>query len=970
LSLLRDQSDAASESHPLADVLSSRVRGDVRFDRLARALYATDASIYEIVPLGVVCPRDVEDISATVEACRDAGTPIIARGAGTGLTGGAVGTGIQVDLSRYMKRVLSVNLKDRTVDVEPGVVLDELNRQLASHGVHFAPDVATSSRATIGGMIANNSCGAHSIRYGRTVDHVLGLNVVLPDGSLTSLGDAPDLDGRSSQCDASVARGIEESLGRIRDEYHEEIQARFPKILRSNGGYGLDRLGPPGKPAEVIKVLCGSEGTLGIVVGARLKLTPVPMAKGLAVLHFADLLAALAVVPSILLHEPSAVELIDRMIIDAGRTGAGLTDRCHFLQGNPEALLVVEFFGDDENHIRTCLDRLLGDETTRRDAYSVVEVIDPTDQASVWDLRRSGLGLLMSRPGDKQPYGFVEDTAVDPVRLHDYIGRFRDIVCREQVEAGYYAHASVGCLHIRPVLNLKDASDVQRMRRIADDVADLAVAFGGTITGEHGDGILRSCWLEKLYGTKIIEAFGRVKDLFDPAGLFNPHKIVDPWPMTERLRQGADFQTATVKTHMDFAAHGGMAGLAGMCSGVGQCRQRAVGTMCPSFVATGNERDTTRARANALRIALSNRSLLDGLSDPALDEVMDLCVGCKACKTECPTGVDMARLKVEYLADRNRRRGVPPGARLVTELPGLARWGSAFSRLSNVLSQSGPVRTYLEKHYGFDRRIALPRFAARTFRSWFRRHRKAGGKGNGVRGPVVYFVDTWTNFFRPEVGIAAVTLLERAGYEVVCPSTVCCGRPAISKGVLMEAKAAAERNLFALASWSRADVPIVGTEPSCILTLVDEYPQLVPNRIAGRLARQAVMVETLLERVLAEDPAALGTLNPTARLLYHGHCHQKALVGQADALKLVDRFGLAGSAGIDSGCCGMAGSFGHELDHYEVARAIGEERLFPAIRARADAEVAVSGFSCRCHIEHHTDAAPRHLLEYLADALA
>ncbi|MCH7527847.1 MAG: FAD-binding oxidoreductase, partial [Planctomycetes bacterium] len=504
----------ADSSAKLADALRLRVGGEVRFDRLTRALYATDASIYEIVPRGAVFPRDVSDVTAVVETCRQFGTSVVARGAGTGLTGGAVGSGVQLDLSRFMRRITAVDPETRTVDVQPGVVLDELNQQVAAHGLQFAPDVATSSRATIGGMIANNSCGGHSIVYGRTVDHVLGLTVVLSGGEVVSFGDAPKLDAGAADDQEQSASRLETGLRQIRDEYHSEILERFPNILRSNGGYGLDRLGAPGERADVIKILCGSEGTLAIVVGAKLKLTPLPKAKGLVVLHFSDLFAALEVTPDILRFQPAAVELIDRMIIDAGRSGLALRDRLGFLRGDPEALLIVEFFGDGPDDVRSKLDRFAKNSEVRRQADDVVTVLDPDEQASIWELRTSGLGLLMSKPGDRQPYGFVEDTAVEVSRLQEYITRFKTILDREDVGAGYYAHASVGCLHIRPVLNLKSKDDVERMHRIADAVSSLAVEFGGTMTGEHGDGMVRSCWLEKQYGPRIIEAFRRVKTLF------------------------------------------------------------------------------------------------------------------------------------------------------------------------------------------------------------------------------------------------------------------------------------------------------------------------------------------------------------------------------------------------------------------------------------------------------------------------
>ncbi len=977
----------------LARRLGETIAGEVRFDALSRTIYATDAGLYEIVPMGVVLPETVNDVVTTVKECREAGVSIVARGAGTGLTGGAVGPGVQIDLSRYMNRIGALDLDKRTIEVEPGVVLDQLNAHLLPHDLQFAPDVATSSRATIGGMIANNSCGAHSIIHGRTVDHVTQLTVVLASGNIVTFGEgSASTNACQGDSDDHVAR-LQRKLTGIRDHCHPEIEQRFPKILRSNGGYGLDRLGAPPSPADPIKILCGSEGTLGIIVRAKLKLIPVPKHSGLVLLHFDSVFDALGAVPAVLRHAPAAVELIDRMILEAGLANAALGKPCDFLQGDPAALLIVEFFDDNPDNLTSRIERIASDSEATASSFAASRVLERDRQAHVWNLRKSGLGLLMSKPGDAQPIAFVEDTAVDPSRLREYIERFTAILQREGIEqAGYYAHASVGCIHMRPVLNLKRAADVERMGRIADAVCDLVLEFGGAVTGEHGDGIARSCWQERIYGPRITNAFKEIKQLFDPEGVLNPHKIVDPWPMTRHLRYGASYSSEAVKTHLDFSAHGGMAGLAEMCSGVGQCRQRFVETMCPSYMATLDETHTTRARANALRAALSNRGLLNGLDDPRLAEVMDLCISCKACKTECPTGVDMARLKAEYLARRNLMEGVPPLARLVADVPRLARLAGRFASLTNLVAQSKPVRAWIEHRFGFDQRIPPPRFAHQTFRAWYRQHQKGRGlvparsatgdsratgglpasasHGDAPRGPVIYFVDCWTNHFVPQVGIAAVTLLERAGFHVQCPHTFCCGRPCISKGILGEAKQLAESNVNKLVSHARAGVPIIGTEPSCILTFVDEYPQLVRTRAARRVAAHAMTLESFLHRLLDDDPTVLDFTRPGDRpLLYHAHCHQRAIVGAEDAVALLGRVWGPSASLINSGCCGMAGSFGHEKEHYEVARAIGEERLFPAIRDRGDAAVAISGFSCRHHIEHHTGVKPKHVVEHLAALL-
>lgn len=948
----------------LIEHLRQRVRGDVRFDRLSRAIYASDASIYEIVPLGAVLPRDAEDVALVVRTCGELGASVIARGAGTGLTGGAVGAGVQLDLSRYMNGIGALDVERRTIDVQPGVVLDELNRVLRPHGLHFAPDVATASRATIGGMIGNNSCGAHSIRYGRTVDHLRELTAVIGDGSMVTFrrDDAATID--------SPGYRLERGLSEIRDRYADEIARHFPKVMRSNGGYGLDRLGPLGTRVDATRVLCGSEGTLGVVVSARLALSPLPAHRELVLLAFDDLLAALTIVPELLAYQPAAVELVDRLIIDAGRANPASGGRYDFLPADIEALLAVEFFGESPDEANEPARRLLDDAEI---AAQVRErrALTPNEQATLWDLRNAGLGLMMSRPGDEQPYSFIEDAAVDPTHLRTYIERLADVLRREGVHAGYYAHASVGCLHVKPVLNLKRGEDVARMKRIAEASCDLVVELGGAVTGEHGDGIVRSGFIERVYGPRIVEAFREVKRLFDPAGVLNPHKIIDPHPMTEQLRLGPTFQTTAVRSQFDFAPHEGMAGLVGMCSGVGQCRQRMVGAMCPSYIATGDERHTTRARANALRLALSNKELLTGLDDEALDEVMDLCLSCKACKTECPTGVDMARLKSEWLFQRNLSHGVDDRSRLVGEAPLRLRGLRRVRRIASTVIRSAPARWWLERRYGLDRRMPLPKLARRTFREWFRRRKRS--ESSSPRPTVVYFVDTWTDHFTPEVGRAAVSVLERLGFEVICPPTVCCGRPAISKGLLAEAKQLAEENLRTLSRWARAGVPIVGTEPSCLLTLIDEYPAMVADARASHVADQAMMLETFLLRELPARPEV--RLNAASRdascrpIRYHAHCHQKALVGSQDAVSLLRMIYGDQATEINSGCCGMAGSFGHEVEHYEIARLIGEERLFPAVRARGEAEIAVSGFSCRQQIDHHTGVTPRHLIEVVAEAL-
>lgn len=985
--MLRPPSQPTSEQIRAVEAeLQDGIRGDVRFDRLSRTIYSTDASLYEIAPAGVVLPRDADDVVSTVRICAKHNVPIVARGAGTGIAGGAVGWGVQLDFSRYMHRIGAIDPERAEVEVQPGVVLDDLNAACLAHRLWFPPDVATASRATIGGMIGNNSCGAHSVYYGRTVDYIAELTVVLADGSVhtwqhESFDDLPQIPGipgpqqpiiqthraRTAPLPETIRRDEQDSpllreLDRIRTDIRSEVLERYPRVLRRNGGYALDRLCLSGgvNPATII---IGSEGTLALVVAARLRLVPVPAHRALLMLHFASVLDAVAATPRLLAHRPAAVELVDQLILRAGISQAGIA-ACSFLEGCPPAVLMCELYDEYEARLAYRVSELESELKAAGVGQPVRALFDPSAQLAAWTLRNKGFGLLMSQPGDRHPYEFIEDAAVDPSRLRDYIADLDRMLREEGVdEIGYYAHASVGVLHVRPTLNLKQPRDVQRLRSIAEKTAELVARYGGAMTGEHGDGIVRSEFLERMYGPRIVAAFREIKRAFDPQNLLNPRKIADPLPMDQRLRYAAS-RPLTVATHFDYGPHGDPAGLANMCSGVGACRQKLVGTMCPSYMATLDERHTTRARAVALRAALTDGRLLDGLADPALDEVMDLCLLCKACKSECPTGVDMARLKSEWLAYRNDRRGASRSALFLAAAPALARLGSLFPSAANALLAAPIVRSLLERRYGLDRRIAPPPFAEQTFRKWFDSYVP---RRRGDRGLVLYFADTWTNHYWPSVGISAVRLLESAGYEVVAPQLECCGRPAISKGLLERAARQARRNVEILEPYVRRGAWIVGSEPSCILTLLDEYSHFVRTAAARALALRVRTVDSLL----AEAPGAIDFAEDArpAPVLLHGHCHQKALVGTASTLKLLNATPGVGASEINSGCCGMAGSFGHEAAHYDVARQIGEQRLFPAVRARDEAEIAVCGFSCREQIAHHTGVTPRHALEIVAERL-
>jgi FAD/FMN-containing dehydrogenase/Fe-S oxidoreductase len=950
------------------DVLAAQLAGEIRTDRLSRTLYATDASIYEIIPDAVVMPKTADDVARTVQFCAQHKLPVTGRGGGTGLHGGCINRGIIIDFTRYMNRVLEFDPQRRVIRVEPGVVLDELNALLARHGLQFPPDVATSSRATVGGMIANNSCGAHSMIYGRTVDHVIDLDLVLADGSQCRWGRDQE------PTDNPLAARCANELRRILNEQGDLITERFPKVSRSNGGYALDRLqvaNANNGPLNAAPLLSGSEGTLCVMTAATLNVIPLPKCKGLVNVHYDDLIKAFESVPTLLTHQPAAIELVDKFILDATKDNPAMQRRRWFLQGDPAALLTVEFYDEDEASLKRRMDELVAALERDQIGYAYTRIDEPAKQEDVWAVRKGGTGLLMSQPGPTQPYDFVDDCAVDPSRLADYMIRLRQVLAEEGAEqAGYYGHASVGVVHVRPALNLRQQRDIQRLRRIGDRIASLVAEFGGAMTGEHGDGIVRSEWIERTYGKELVEVFRQIKQRFDPDNILNPGKIVDPLPMDGTLRYGVGYEADDPSTMLDFGKFGGMAGLADMCSGIGQCRQRLVGTMCPSYMATDDEQHATRARANALRVALSNKGLLDGLSDPMLDEVMDLCLSCKACKTECPTGTDIAKLKAEWLHHRNERRGVPRRSRLIASSIEMAAWGCHFAPLSNWVMQSEGHPA----HHGAPVRAGPPRAARRVFarvpfRKWYARHYKPAPRDTAAKGRVVYFVDTWTNFYEPQVGRATLQVLEALGYEVLVPHTMCCGRPLISKGLLREARQLAEANVKILAGYAAEGLPIVGTEPSCISALLDELPELVRKTEARQIAARAQTVESFVASALRDNPQALPINQPVGPLIYHGHCHQKALTGTGDAMVVLQAATAGKISEINSGCCGMAGAFGHEKEHYEVARAVGEQRLFPAVRERGDASVAISGFSCRHQIDHHTDVRPRHVIEWLADAL-
>ena len=984
--------------------LEARLEGEVRFDPVSRALYSTDASVYRIEPAGVAVVRSRADVLEAIACARAHGCSITARGGGTSQAGQAIGPGLQLDTSRHFNRLLEVNVAERWARVEPGIVLDELNAELAPHGLRFAPDVSTASRATAGGMIANNSSGARSVLYGKTIDHVLDLHVALADGSVAHLrpltGGALDAACAATTLEGACHRAVRGLAARLADE----IDRRYPKLLRRVGGYNLDAFTPAAiaaAPFNLAKLIVGSEGTLGVIVEARLNLAPLPAAKAVLTIEYGDLLDALGETPALLEHRPSAVEVMDRSILDHARENRALDAmRRAVLRTDCGALLCVELYDESAEALRPRLDRLEAAVRARGVAAHAARATAAADQARIWKLRESALGLSMAMKGDAKSISFVEDTAVAPEQLRAFIERFLAVVRRRGTTAGVYAHASVGCLHVRPVVNLKTAAGVRQFEAIAHDVADLVLEFGGALSGEHGDGLVRGPFMARMFGPKLYEAFRTVKRTFDPDGLFNPGKIVDAPPLTANLRYGAGYRTPEPETAFDYGAHGGLGRAVEMCSGVGACRKTLSGVMCPSYMVTRDEAHSTRGRANALRLAMTGALRPSGpreagLGDRGVHDVLDLCLECRACKTECPTGVDMARMKSEFLADYWRRRGAPLRARLLGRIHDLSAWAGRAAPLVNPWLERRWARALVERLAGIDRRRSLPPWAPRPLSTAWRDRRVGGGAqgdaGGAGRNPepsgpaapspapngfpdAVLFADTFTSYFNPEIGLAAAEVLEAAGVRVDLGPDACCGRPLISQGLLAEAReraAEAVRRLHPLAAAGRS---IVVLEPSCLSALVDDLPALLrgdEQRRAREVASACALFEEYLDRRLGAGRPALPLRSGPDRILLHGHCHQQSLGLVGPARALLERIPGAEVVDLDAGCCGMAGSFGYAREHFEISRRIGERRLLPAARALGSGGVLVAaGTSCRHQVRDFAGVEALHPAALLRSLLA
>jgi FAD/FMN-containing dehydrogenase/Fe-S oxidoreductase len=955
--------------------LKAEAVGDVRFDAFTRGRYATDASHYQIMPLGVVTPRTSEQAERTIAICRAEGVPVTARGGGTSQAGQTVNESVIVDCSQHLDDVIEVDVASRRAVVEPGIVLDELNRALKPTGLWFPVDISTASRATIGGMVGNNSCGARSLRYGNTRENVISIDAVLADGTRAHFG-------RIGDAGVDVPQALVRNLLAIAAREAGEIERRFPKVQRRVGGYNLDALVPGRNDINLAHLLVGSEGTLAFSTRIELKLSPLLGRRAVGACHFGSFHEAMVAAQHIVKLGPIAVELIDRTMLGLARDIAMFKPTIDaFLRGDPEAILFVEFAEDDDENLRRLkwLGALIGDlgiawDNSGAKWGGVVDVLDPKLQAGITEVRTAGLNIMMSMKEAGKPVSFVEDCAVPLDHLPDYTARLTEIFEKNGTRGTWYAHAAVGCLHVRPVLNLRLDKDVRAMRAIAEEAFAVVSEYKGSHSGEHGDGIVRSEFHQMMFGAELVHAFEEVKDAFDPQHLLNPGKIVRAPKFDDRsnFRYRPDYRAEAMTTALDWSAYpdagGGFQGAVEMCNNNGACRALKGGVMCPSYRVTRDERDVTRGRANSLRLAITGQLGPDALTSDAMAETLKLCVSCKACRRECPTGVDMARMKIEVLRARAEKFGLSLHDRLVGYLPRYAPYAVKLSWLMNLRDRIPGAASLSEAVAGFSAQRTLPRWRP----DWFREPHD--GEGNGCE--VVLFADTFNRYFERENIDAALAVLSAAGYRVhfAAPADggrpLCCGRTFLSIGKVKQAREEAERALAAIAPYVEQGMPVVGLEPSCLFSFRDEIPALVKSDLARQAANQAVLFEEFLARETAAGKLNLELAPLKKRALLHGHCHQKSFdtMSAVEAtLKLIPDLEVET---IESSCCGMAGAFGYHADTIEESRAMGELSLLPAVRkAPDDAIIVADGTSCRHQIHDGAGREAIHVARVLAKSL-
>lgn len=970
----------------IAQEFAATLQGDFFYSTTMRTLYATDASVYKEYPLAVAYPKSRKDIQLLIEFARRQKTSLIPRTAGTSLGGQVVGNGIVVDMSKYFNRILEVNPAEQYVIVEPGVVRDELNRQMKQYGLFFGPETSTANRAMIGGMVGNNSCGTNSIVYGSTRDHVLSITAFLSDGSEVVFEniDANQFQEKTKQrsLEGHIYNFLQEELSQ--PEIQQEIKSQFPHpyIHRRNTGYAVDELlkqqpfAPDGKPFNMCELICGSEGTLAFITEIKLNLVPLPpKEKVVMAVHFKTLEESLRATVIAMRHAPTACELMDKIILDCTKQNIEQNKNRFFVKGDPEAILCVEFHAETKEELAAKVDALQQDFEKDMLGYHF-PCLYGGDINKVWNLRKAGLGLLANIPGDAKAVAVIEDTAVTVQDLPAYIGDFTDMMNRHQQRSVYYAHAGAGELHLRPILDLKKKEDRVLFRTIATETAELVKKYNGSLSGEHGDGRVRGEFIPMMVGEKNYQLLRRLKYTFDPDGIFNPGKIVDTPPMDTSLRYEENQETRQFDTVFNFDKDEGILRAAEKCNGSGDCRKLpgSGGTMCPSYMATGNEKDTTRARANILRDFLTNSAEVNKFNHQEIYEVMDLCLSCKGCTSECPSNVDIPTLKAEFLHQYYKSNGVPLRTKAIANIGQLSKLAMLFPALSNFGLSNKFTASVMKKILRIAPQRSMPLYYKQTLLDWYRKNPKAYEVNGDRKGKVYFFFDEFTNFNDVEIGMKAIRLLARLGYEVAAINHVDSGRAHLSKGLLEPAQQLAKENVRIFKTWVNKDVPLVGLEPSAILTFRDEYPRLVDKsevEAAKNLGKYCFIIDEFIAQEIQKGNISASQFTKESKTIkLHGHCHQKALSSvdySAWVCGLPENYNVEV---IPSGCCGMAGSFGYEEEHFEVSMKVGELVLFPAVRnAAPETIIAAPGTSCRHQIKDGTHKQAKHPVEVLYEAL-
>jgi FAD/FMN-containing dehydrogenase/Fe-S oxidoreductase len=966
--------------------LKDSLEGDLFTDLTTRRLYATDASAYREVPVAVAFPKNKEDILKLIQFAAANSTSIIPRTAGTSLAGQVVGAGIVVDVSRSFNRIIEINTAERWALVEPGIVRDDLNQYLKPHGYYFAPETSTANRAMIGGMIGNNSCGSNSVVYGSTREHLLGVEAFLADGSKVWFGPLSEASFMSkvNEEDHGLETRLYKHIHQILSDAGNiiEIEKEFPKlsIHRRNTGYALDmlaRMKPfnrAGGPFNFSSLIAGSEGTLAFVTAAKINLTPLePPFKRLVCIHCSSIDESLRANLVALKHRPSAVELMDHYVFEATKRNTGQIENRFFIEGDPMAILVAELTRGSDTQVESDAKALIADLKSQNLGYSW-PVVGGEDIKKVWNLRKAGLGLLSNVPGDPKPVPVIEDTAVDVNDLPEYIAEVGDILKKRNLYSVHYAHAGSGELHLRPIINLKKREGIKLFRAIAEDTAALVKKYRGSLSGEHGDGRLRGEFIPLMIGEHNYQLIRELKRVWDPDNIFNPGKIVDTPPMDTNLRFEPDQETKEFETILDFSENQGILRAAEQCNGSGDCRKTELsgGTMCPSYMATRHEKDTTRARANILREMITRSDKANPFAHEEIGEVMDLCISCKGCKSECPSNVDMAKLKQEWQYQYYKTKGVPFRNRLIGNFAFGMKLASAMPWAYDLVFKNRVIGATVKSIIGFAPRRSMPQISRMTWRKWFKTQ-FVPTVSNPVK-TVYLFVDELLNYNEADIGITTVKLLDRLGYQIIVPDHYESGRSYLSKGLLEEARELARRNVTVFKDRISHETPLIGVEPSAILTFRDEYPDLLrgeDKEAARKIGYHTLMIEEFLSKELDAGNIDLTLFSEQHALIkLHGHCQQKALSTMTHTKKILTRMGTNQVHIIPSGCCGMAGSFGYEKEHYDISMKIGELILFPAVR-KLDEKVIIAapGTSCRHQIKDGTGRKSYHPVEILWNAL-